>query len=489
MPTAAPWRRRRKESQSDILLRLAALLRVLIGRDRGRNFSSWDKSRRHHADSQRRSPGHRHVKARDWFVRKDISVARLCVVGISVLVVMWIGWRIIAEAAAWNLAASAPDTARSWNSDEPAALDQLAQQLLADPDGDLNEAQSLAQRALRSDPLDERALSLLGRIAERKGDAQSADVLMRMAGARTWRDSTTQAWLYNRNFSRKDYGQALQHLDAIMRIAPQDVRVRIFPALAAFTVDPHAFAALTDFLVAAPPWRGWFLMSLSIALANQSRLTELYSALKDSSNPPTTSELIPYLNRLIKDHDFAQAYQIWQGTLPPSQRTNEKYPYNRDFEAPADGMPFNWILKSVPGADIQVVPSSGGSRTRVLRVQFSGARVSFANVSQLMLLPPGSYSFTGKVKADDLHTSRGLWWRIYCAETPQDSLGQTDLVSGAMPWTDFSIDFVVPDKGCVAQKLQLELAARIASERQIEGEAWYQYLRITPKGGGFSHIQ
>ena len=489
MPPAAHSRRRRKDNQSEILLRLLAIVHVLIGRQPSRHAGSMLRSRRHHADVERHWAQDRQGATRHWFVRKEVSVARLCAIAISAIAVMWVGWRIVADTAAWNLAASAPDTARRWIANQPAALDQIAQQLLADPDGDLKEAESLARQALRADPLDERALSLLGRIAERKGDAQKADALMRMAGARSWRDSITQAWLYDRNFSRQNYRQSLQNLDAILRVSNNDLRARLFPALAAFTVDPRAFAALTEFLVTAPPWRGWFLMSLSTALANRSRLTELYAALKEQNSPPTAGELIPYLNRLVRDREFTQAYQTWQDALPPAQRKNARYPYNRDFDAPLDGMPFNWMLRSVIGADVQIVPSPDGARTRALRLQFSGTRVSFANVSQLMLLPPGNYRFSGNVKANDFHTSRGLWWRIYCAERPQDTLGQTDLVSGPLPWTDFSLDFVVPDKGCTAQQLQLELPARVASEQEIEGELWYRYLRIAPAGGSFSRAQ
>jgi hypothetical protein len=49
-----------------------------------------------------------------------------------------------------------------------------------------------------------------------------------------------------------------------------------------------------------------------------------------------------------------------------------------------------------------------------------------------------------------------------------------------MPWTDFAVKFQVPATGCEAQWLQLELPARIESELRIEGQVWYQNLRVTP---------
>ena len=363
------------------------------------------------------------------------------------------------------------------------ALDQLAQQELLDPDGDLNAARGWAQQALHSNPLDSQALTLLGLIAEKKGDQKDADTLMHIAGARTWRDETTQAWLYDHDVRRGDYVHALPHADAIMRVDLES-QSRLFPVLASLTVNADAFKALTDFLATSPSWRRWFLSQLSAQLANKSRLIELYAKLKELGNPPTKEELVPYLNRLVKDGDYERAYQFWRDTMPSGMRGLDSLPFNRDFEIPLDGLPFNWVLTDVTGADIQFVPSPDAARKRALRVQFSGARVAFANARQLILLPPGKYSLTGRVKADDLRTTRGLWWRIFCAEDAKDTLAHTDLVSGTVPWTEFAVEFQVPAENCKAQWLQLELPARIASESQIEGQAWYQYLRISPGKAG-----
>ena len=417
-------------------------------------------------------------------MKQEISLWRLGILVCVLLVLIWVGWRIIAQTAAQSLAKSHPDAALSWVADQPTALNQLAQQELVDPDGNLDFAREWAQRALRSNPLDARALTLLGLIAERKGDQKSADALMRISGARTWRDPTAEAWLFNREVRRGDYAHALPYVDAILRI---DIypkwKTELFPVLAGFTANPLAFKALTDFLATSPPWRTWFLSELSLRLANQARLVQLYAALNKTENPPTKEELRPYLNRLIKDGNFEQAYQTWHETLPPEQRANETYPFNRDFDIPVDGLPFNWNLETIPGADIQIVSSVDGGRKRALLVQFSGARVRFANVKQLMLLPAGDYTFRGRVKTEELRTSRGLWWHIFCANNPATTLANTELVSGTIPWTDFTVKFQVPATDCRAQWLQLELPARIEPELKIEGQVWYQNLRIALHDG------
>jgi hypothetical protein len=115
-------------------------------------------------------------------------------------------------------------------------------------------------------------------------------------------------------------------------------------------------------------------------------------------------------------------------------------------------------------------------------VQFSGTRVNFANVEQLMLLPAGRYRLSGRVKAE-LRSPRGLWWHISCASGSKTELGHTGLVVGNLPWSDFAVEFDVPADGCPAQILQLQLPARIPSEKQIDGQVWYQSLKIDPSNG------
>jgi tetratricopeptide (TPR) repeat protein len=396
------------------------------------------------------------------------------------LTFIWIAWSIVAQTTALSLSRSSqPHAALGFVADQGAALNRVVERELAEPDGNLDSAREWAQRALRASPLNARALTLLGLIAERKGDQKSVEALIRIAAARTWRDQIADEWLLNREAHRGDYAHALPYADALLRMS-WPFQPEFFPVLASFTVDPRALEALTALLATAPPWRSWFLSELSARLANQTRLVQLYAALNESENPPTKEELRPYLDRLIKAENFELAYQTWRATLPPWQRADETHPFNRDFEFPVDGLPFNWNLEAVAGADSQVVSSVDGGKKRALLVEFSGARVRFANVKQLLLLPAGDYSFGGKVKTAELRTSRGLWWRIFCANTSANTLANTELVSGTMLWTDFTVKFQVPATDCGAQWLQLELPARIDPELRIEGQVWYQDLRIAP---------
>lgn len=481
MPPSRPSLNRRAGPQSDFTGRVTHWLRALadgaLGRNRGHRRSR--RAGRGHASSNLLSqePAPRIVARRPVLEPRAVSPWRVAVGLCLAAGLMVIGWRVIADTAAQTVVGSDPESALNWSPASSDALDQLAERELSNPNGNRDAARVWAQRALQENPLDARALTLLGLIAERKGDVKSAETLMQLGGARTWRDWTTQSWLFNWSIRHGDYANAMPHMDAILRAMP-DLLAQLYPVLASLTVNPQAFKALTDFLATSPPWRTEFLNSLSARLPDGARLIQLYAALTDQKSSPTASELAPFLNRLIKDGKFAEALQVWRNRLPSELRANQAAPFNRDFELPLDGLPFNWLITTVSGADVQIVPAPDTSNKRMLRVQFSGARVSFTNVRQLLVLPPGRYRFEGQERADQLQSPRGLRWRVFCAEDPQPSLGETALLTGTIPWTGFSAAFAVPDTGCRAQWLQLELPARIASERTIEGEAWYQGLRI-----------
>lgn len=409
---------------------------------------------------------------------KSIALALACIVA------LWVAWKIVADTAAQNLADINPELALDWRATQRQALAQLAQQKVKD--SDFADARDLALQSLLANPLDAQALSLLGIVAEREGDAAKAETLMRLAAVRTRRDATTQAWLFNLDVRHHEYASALAHMDALLN-AYEGLWSQFLPILAAFTADPQSFAALERHLETNPIWRSWLLTTFSESLTDGKRLTQLFTALKQTGSPPRRDELRAYVARLIKDGRVAEARGVWRDTLDAKQKAAPALLYNGDFAAPIDGFPFNWALETIPGADIRIVPAPGERAGQALRVQFSGARVQFDNVSQLLMLPPGNYVFSGRVKTDALNTSRGLWWHIFCVNPAKDTLAETRLVSGSVPWTEFSVALTVPASGCDAQWLKLELPARIAPERQIEGQVWYRDLRIVAKAASESN--
>jgi hypothetical protein len=385
---------------------------------------------------------------------------------------------IVADTAGHNLAISDPDGALLVAPWERVALDELAERQLTNSSGELSSVEDLARRALLSDPLDSRALSLLGLVAERKGDLARAEALMSLAAARSWRNPVPHVWLFAQAIRRGKFDEALAQSDGLLRVYPQ-YEARMFPVLTVFGTDPGALTALEEALAANPPWRRSFLASSIVTGANDRLMTRLYQSLIHSRQSPTADEMKPYLDRLILVGRFEEAYQDWRATSSPAE-TPVRYPYNGNFEVPLDGLPFNWVFDVISGAEIQVTEAPDRGNSHALRVQFSGARARFGRVGQLLMLAPGSYDLELAVKSSSLRTERGPVWQISCAES-RVLLAETKPVTGTTSWTDLKIKFTVPSSGCNAQWLQLIIPARTASESEIEGEVWFQNFRVTPE--------
>jgi hypothetical protein len=360
---------------------------------------------------------------------------------------------------------------------EPAALSELAQRRLTSTSGEVSSVEDLARRVLLSDPLDSRALSLLGSAAERNGDLARAETLMSLSAARSWRNPEPHVWLFAQAIRRGKFEEALAQADGLLRVQHWQFQASIFPILTLFGLYPSGVAALEKSLAANPPWRRAFLSQVTNGV-NDHLMTQLYQSLIRSGQPPTALEMRPYLDRLILVGRFEEAYQDWRATILRAE-TLAHYPYNGNFEAPLDGVPFNWVFDDVSGGvEIQVAATPDRENSHALRVQFSGARAGLGRIGQLLMLAPGSYRLEFSVKPSGLRTERGLVWEISCAES-RTMLAQANPVKGTAPWTDLEVRFNVPSSDCQAQWLKLTIPARTASETEIEGDIWFQNFRVT----------
>jgi hypothetical protein len=418
--------------------------------------------------------GDRVARSRNWLA------TTVRVLALVALVLVAVG--IIADTTGQSLSVSDPHGALMVAPWEPIALDEAAERQLTSTSGEeFSSAEDLARRALLSDPLNSRALSLLGLIAERRGDLARAEALMSLSAARSWRNPAPHIWLFAQAIRRGKFEEALTQADGVLRV-DRDFQATIFPILALLGTDPHGLAALEGALAANPPWRRSFLGEAVVNGANDRLMTQLYQSLIRSSDPPTALEMKPYLDRLILMGRFEEAFQDWRATSLQAE-TPARYPYNGNFEGPLDGLPFNWVFDDVSGAEIQITAAPDRGNSHALRVQFSGARATLGRAGQLLMLAPGSYRLELAVKASSLRTERGLVWQISCAES-RTMLAETNPVTGTAPWIDLRVKFSVPSSDCRAQWLKLIIPARTASETEIEGEAWFENFRIIAEATG-----
>jgi hypothetical protein len=330
--------------------------------------------------------------------------------------------------------------------------------------------------ALQGDPLNARALRLLGQaVAADKGN-DAAVKFMRAAAERSKRERLAYAWLMQRAVEQKAYSEALDYADVLLRVRPQLINP-LTPLLARMAEAPGGDRILIERLRGSPPWRPSFLSYLPRNITDARTPLNVLLQLRDAPDPPTARDLRPYIDILIRNNFFELAYYTWLQFLPPEQLSKAGFLFNGSFESEPSGLPFDWNLSSGSGVTLERAPKPGHSDQRALYIEFGQGRVDFRPVTQVVMLGPGTYRLTG-VYSGELVGPRGLRWRVTCLGGK--ALGEGDMANGiAKDWTAFNVEFTVPKEDCRAQRLSLVLDARMASERFVSGFIWYDDLAIS----------
>jgi hypothetical protein len=341
----------------------------------------------------------------------------------------------------------------------------------------LDDLRRWSELALARDPVNARALRLLGQLALRQGDEARAERFMTGAVRASVRESVAVHWLMQRKFDQRDYAQALALADTLLRTRSQ-ILPYVVPTLARMAEIPAAKEKLKELLATNPPWRSQFFVALPRAVSDARTPLELLLSLREATEPPHASDLRSYLDVLI-DHKFYElAYYTWLQFLPPEQLSSTGLLFNGSFERTPSGLPFDWILPTGNGVTIDIAQRPDRSDQRALLIELGPGRVEFPGIQQMLLLAPGTYSFKGQYRGEIIGR-RGFVWRATCVGAPSTPLGQSPMMIGAVPsWQPIEFSFTVPERDCRAQHLRLELDARMASEQLVSGTVWCDALSI-----------
>jgi hypothetical protein len=404
----------------------------------------------------------------------------------TALMLAWLAWRALSLGVADHFSAARPERALAWRPDHPQALLARAETLAGGtavrpvPDAlrDPVAAAALARRALRADPLPGRGWRVLAQLADRAGDRARAASLQAIAARRSPRDLDAHVWLVDHHLGRRDPVAALASLDLILRTHPQ-AGPGVVATLMRLAQSPDAQPALAGLLQRSPRWRTGMLVGvIRHEEADTVALAPLIEALRRSGGL-APDELAAWIDRLVAEGRWGTAYLTWVSQLPPARLDGLGNVYNGGFEWTPQPGGFDWHFGKVAGARIDRVDADGGTGDRALRVAFEGQRVAFDHVRQRLVLPPGRYRLAGQVRLDGLRNERGLVWTVACADGARTPLAETPPMRGSAGWRAFETGFVVPAEGCGGQWLVLRIPARIAAERRVVGQAWFDDISVT----------
>lgn len=338
------------------------------------------------------------------------------------------------------------------------------------------EVDQLASQALTHDPLNARALRMLGQTAHASGDEKRSNEMMQAAAERSLHESLALYLLVKKSYHDENYPAALWYADALLRTRTGMLPL-LMPMLGRIAENSKASANLKHLLTKDSPWRSQFLSQLPKHITDARTPLEILIAATKSSTHLSERDLDSYLRMLVRNDFHDLAYYAWLQFLPPEQIAKAGYVFNGSFDNQPTPVPFDWSFKDGSGVIIERAMRPDNPNEFALRLGFGPGRAERGEVQQTLLLPPGDYRLSAEYKSD-LSSQRGLKWSVTCAGTSK-LVGESISVSGFdTSWKKLEFGFSIPDTDCSVQTLKLALDARSASERFVSGSILYDNLRI-----------
>ncbi|HUD42962.1 MAG TPA: hypothetical protein VMR06_13310 [Dokdonella sp.] len=370
---------------------------------------------------------------------------------------------------AWRadaLLATDPAGAARVRSDHPDALLALAHAELQR--GDAGAAARTAQQLLARDPANGAGFAVLARALGDEGGSARQLERYRIAARRAPRDLSIRGWLVAHELQAGDFPAALEHIDALLTLPSRD-RARLLEAIANLAADPAFADALAVRLGQRPRWRADLLRVASAMDAGAA--DPLFVALERNADLHA-SERRPWLDALLRQGRWGEAFARWAGSLPGPQQALPLL-YNGAFASPPSNAGFDWRVRRVDGVVFERVADGDGS---FARLRFLGSPVGRAGLEQPLLLAPGRYRLGLAARAADLRAEPGLEWSISCAGNGR-RVASVRVPAGPR-WETVAAAFDIPPDGCDGQWLRLVNPAAPGVAQRIRGELELRDLRI-----------
>ena len=393
------------------------------------------------------------------------TTTRALVVTLGAVALAVLSWMSAAD----RMAADAPQPGKIYfggYAAAQAAFEELAQQ---NPQAALR----LAQRAVRTAPIEPSATSALGSALLTLGRPDQAYNAFVVAGQLGWRDIPTQLYWLTQAVAAGDVGIVAERLDALLRLnINNDAVARSLDLLERTEPGRNALAKL---LLENPPWQSRFLMETGSLDAEDfdGRMAAIDLAAAKGA-PIDCNAVGVAANRLISRGQIDAAKELWRRAC---DRSGDLYLSDGTFEAAAGKVstnPFNWRLQARAGLDVDVVSAPPPLKGHALRIA-SSMTVRALAARQLEALRPGRYRLSWQTARADGKPDDSITVLVDCNGTTTVDVEQTPAPAGAPNQT--AKIFSIPAQGCPIQAIDIQKAASNGGDTET---GWLDNVSIVP---------
>ena len=369
-----------------------------------------------------------------------------------------VAWFAAANAGANALAKGAPDVALRFAPANPTALAFRADKtFLADPTHAAGRAARDAALSMRDQPLNPRALRVLGFVADARHQPAKAAQLINLSARMSRRDVGAQLWLIEDAVAHGSVADALLHYDVALSTAPSSTDL-LFATLTAALDVREVRQGFLPYLARGRPWTEAFLAFAIAHAAHPEAIAQLALRsprfLADPHNDEMGQRLV---ERLIAGGKGEDARRVYLSVPGHSVGRLESPAFGPRDQTASDGA-VGWRMVDNP-AGSAVLDQVGVGARLAMHVQVT-ADSTAALATRTLFLRPGNYVLGATIANAAVGPSGSLRIRLSCLRP----------TGGGVLWTRETnaagrmVIYFIVDQNCLLQSLTVEMTGGDAAQ-------------------------
>jgi hypothetical protein len=326
------------------------------------------------------------------------------------------------------------------------------------------------------EPLDINAINSIAILDALGSNPKKSEHLVLEASRRSFRDIQSQLSAVNIRLSRREYPQALIHIDAVLRAKPE-LSDSLFKLLQQLQLNSESLGSLAEVLAKNPPWRQDFLAVVFNDDKKGQDAFRVLSSIRKAGGRVTHDELRSYLSTQFANKNYEIAYFSWLDFLDNDALRSVSNIFDSKFDIPPHNLYFDWNLSPFANVEIGIVPRPGISSDLALRLDFAGGQGNFRHVQQYLKLASGTYKIAGEWRSDNFESPSGLKWEIQCVDNTSVNASSRSL-GVSRSWDKFEFAILIPPENCGTQLLHLRSSSDAVLDQKFDGQIYFDNIMI-----------